>query len=98
MKKIITLTAIALFICGIIFGSRQNIRTVNYLYTDTLPKRTDTSYALKQHVFDADTAFVPHFDTLTANSAFKQTDSIDYAKKLRKDSLQKRTHPVKRKK
>jgi hypothetical protein len=98
MKKIITLTAIAIFIYGVIFGNNQNISVTKVSYFDTVPQSTDTSYALKQHVFDADTAVIPHFDTLTANSTFRKTDSADYANKLRKDSLQNKPHPVKRKK
>jgi len=79
-------------------ANNKNVKIFICSYSDTIPKNTDTSYAQKQHAFYKDTTVIPHFDTLTANGVFKQMDSVDYANKLKADSLQKKSYPAKNKK
>jgi hypothetical protein len=79
-------------------ANNKNVKMFICSYSDTMPKSTDTSYAQKQRAFYKDTIVIPHFDTLTANVAFKQMDSIDQANRPKADSLLKRLHSVKKKK
>jgi len=98
MKKIIVLIIITGLWSMAMFANNRNVKIFICSYLDTIPKSTDTSYAQKQSFFYKDTTAILHFDTLTANGAFKQMDSVDYANKLKADSLQKKSHSIKKKK
>jgi hypothetical protein len=97
MKKIIAFTIIAGLCSSILFGNNRNADPRATYYLDTIPRNTDTSYGQKQIAFHQETAVVPHFDTLNANSVYKQMDSVSKAKKLKTDSMQmkKKTRLVK---
>jgi hypothetical protein len=82
----------------VIFAYNKSVKIFTCSYSDTMPESTDTSYAQKPSFFYKDTTVVPHFDTLTANGAFKQMDAVDYVNKLKADSLQKKLYPGKKKK
>ena len=87
-----------LFSVGILANSQnKNEVQLNRYNVDTIPKSTDSSYAQKQSAFYQDSTVTSHFDTLTSNGAFRQMDSVTAAK-LKADSLQKTSHPVKKKK
>jgi hypothetical protein len=97
MKKIIAFIIIAGLCSSVLFGNNRNTDPEATYYLDTIPRNTDTSYGQKQIAFHQEAAVIPHFDTLNANSVYKQMDSISNAKKIKTDSVQpkKKLHPVK---
>jgi hypothetical protein len=92
MKKIIAFIIVAVFCSNIILDNNGNAHPAKINCLDTIPKRTDSSYALKQSAFHEDTTVTSHFDTLTANSVYREMDTIN---KSRADSLQKKKNPKK---